>query len=395
MIKKTITIICLAFLVSACTSEKQAVDDTLGLVIETEAAEIEEKEEQKPQAEEPVIDLQPLSEKKWSNEDESIYVKFTNVSESTLEFMVLKTDETPVKEFFFTATPTAHTIDQWSGTLTTATESTTTDEPIFSDNQVTITTQGNSFEITVGELFDFQLIESAITQEEWDEYKRTLKELSDQEVIDFISTAESSTANRFAEAFVDGEHGYFYDEEFQAILNSIEGNYTEAYKTKTLRTVYDNPIYLLETLYAFPMADTDVINYQVIRTPDLITIFIESEFYGYSAYTRYQLTAENKEWKISSRDSLIGPETASYAALSVSGEDEDPDAYGDLVNPTNFDELVSMVQSSEYYYINTYLDYDEYQVFLGHYKVDPLTGMVYYYDRVNDESYELGKAFEE
>ncbi|MBT2571331.1 hypothetical protein [Planococcus sp. ISL-110] len=391
MIKKLVPLMCVAFLLTACTNEEQAEDKTTAIVLETEA---EEKEEQKSQTEEPVIeevsllDLQPLGEKKWSNTDESIYVDFTQVSESTIEFRVLKTDETPVQEFIFLATSQSHDSNEWAGTVTTTTE-------FPADTQVTITTQADSYILVVEDLLDMPLKETSITQEEWEEKKKTLKEMSDQEVIDFIANAESNSVQRFGEAFGEGANGYFYEEDFETILNSLENNYTDTYKSQTLREIYDNPIYMLETLYAFPMADAPVLNAHVIRAPEHLTVFTETDFYGSTAHTRYLLTAENKEWKISSRDFLISPENAPMAALSMSDEADDADAYGELVHHPDFYELVNMVQSGEYYYINTYLDYDDMQIFVAHYQVDPLTGMVYFYDRGNDSTYELGIALEE
>ena len=389
MIKKLVPLMCVAFLLMACANEEQAEDKTTAIVLETE-----EKEEQKPKTEEPVIeevtllDLQPLGEKKWSNTDESIYVDFTKISDSIIEFRVLKTDETPVQEFLFTATSEAHDSNEWTGTLTTTTE-------FPADNQVTITTQGDSYILVVEDLLDTPLNESSITQEEWEEKKKTLKEMSDEEVIDFIATTESNSVQRFGDAFGEGANGYFYEEDFETILNSLENNYTDTYKSQTLREIYDNPIYMLETLYAFPMADAPVLNAHVIRASEHLTVFTETDFYGSTAHTRYLLTAENKEWKISSRDFLISPENASMAALSMSDEADDADAYGELVHHPDFYELVNMVQSGEYYYVNTYLDYDDSQIFVAHYQVDPLTGMVYFYDRIIDKAYELGKAFEE
>lgn len=401
MIRKLVPIMCVAFLLTACANEEQAGDKTTGVALETEASGIEEKKEQKSQTKEPVIEevpllnLQPIAEKKWSNTDESIYVEFTQIAESTIEFNILKTDETPVQEFVFTATSETHDSNEWTGTITAVTGSTSETQSTFTNNQVTITSQGDSYELAVEELLDTPLNESSITQEEWNEKKKTLKEMSDQEVIDFIVNAESNSEQRFGEAFGESANGYFYEEDFETILNSLENNYTDTYKSQTLREIYDNPIYMLETLYAFPMADAPVLNFHVIRAPDHLTVFTETDFYGSTAFTRYLLTAEDKEWKISSRDFLISPENAPMAALSMSDEADDSDAYGELVSHPDFYELVNMVQSGEYYYVNTYLDYDEMQVLVANYQVDPLTGMVYFYDRVNDRAYELGTAFEE
>lgn len=86
----------------------------------------------------------------------------------------------------------------------------------------------------------------------------------------------------------------------------------------------------------------------------------------------------------------MDPEMAKYAALTVSGENEYPDAYAELINAPNFHELVEMIQTGGHYVISTHLDYDDIQVDVWLYQVDPLTGMVYSYDRVRDLTEEIG-----
>ncbi|MDN7244675.1 hypothetical protein [Planococcus shenhongbingii] len=394
MVKKPILIIATLLLMTACVAEEQTKETPLSVESQTTTEKVEQTNEaaEEPIEEEP-LNLAPLKGKVWSNLDESYFVRFTELSEDRMEIRLMQAAETTeVKEYHFIAHVDQHDTDSWSGTLTSETA-----QAVFSskNTDLDINLNDDFYKLSIGDLETLELQESSLSLNEWEEKKKTLKELSDSEVINLIQNIETQSAERFGTAFTETVEGYTFNEDFQSILSSLEHFYTDSYQSGTLRSIYDNPIYMLETLYAFPLADTSVLNYQVIRSPEKLTVYIESEFYGYSEYTHYSVIAENKEWKISSRSRIVTPEMAKYGVLAVSGEDADPDAYAKLIRTPDFNELVQMVQTDERYYVSTHLDYDDIQIDVWLYQVDPLTGMVYSYDRVIDRAVEMGSLFDE
>lgn len=394
MIKKPLLIIATLLLMTACVAEEQTIETPVSVESQTTTEKAEKTNEaaEEPIEEEP-LDLAPLEGKVWSNLDESYFVHFTELSEDRMEIRLLQAAETAeVKEYHFIAHVDHHDTDSWGGTLTSETA-----QAVFStkNTDLNINFTNDFYKLSIGDLETFELQKSSLSLEEWEEKKKTLKELSDSEVIDLIQNIETQSAERFGIAFTETVEGYTFNEDFQSILSSLEHFYTDSYQSGTLRSIYDNPINMLETLYAFPLADTSVLNYQVIRSPEKLTVYIESEFYGYSEYTCYSLIVENKEWKISSRSPIVNPEMAKYGVLAVSGEDADPDAYAKLIRTPDFNELVQMIKTDERYYVSTHLDYDDVQVDVWLYQVDPLTGMIYSYDRVIDRAVEMGSLFDE
>lgn len=398
MIKKTIFLATALLFITACSAEEQTnevsvkADSQLTSESNSKTVESTEASSEEKTIEKEALDLGNLEDKVWSNTDESSLVHFVEATRNRIEFRLLQPNESAVvQEHTFIAEVDQHNADSWSGTLTSE------NSHEVSSNQnanVVIGFTDGTFKLSIGDLEMSPLKQSALTLQDWEEKKKILKELSDSEVISLIQNIETQSAERFAVGFTESEEGYFFNEDFQSILSSLEHFYTDSYQSDTLKSIYDNPINMLETWYAFPLAGATVLNYQIFRSPEQLTVYVESEFYGDSEYTRYSLNAENKEWKINSRTALVNPAMAIYGTLAVSGENEDPDAYAKLISTPNFDELVQMIQSGEHYYLTTHLDYDDIQVDVWYYQVDPLTGMVYSYDRVLERADEIGSVFD-
>lgn len=396
MIKKPILLTAAVLLLTACGTAEQEKSPADTVSAETSSPSETQKDDLQEEdiahevpeetAEEPLLDLNPLAEKIWSNPDQNYFIYFTKLTDEQVEFRLLDATLPEASEQIFTAELTEHDATQWSGTLLPVARSLYTTET----NEFDLKLTDNDYQISLGDLDAFTLQESTLTLDEWEDKKESLQELSDLEAVELIQRIESESAERFAASFTETMEGYAYTDNFESIVSQISHLYTDNYLADTLKPIYDNPIYLLETLYAFPLADTLVTDSVVYRSPGQLTVYTESEFYGYPAYTRFTLTAEDKEWKLSSRDTIMDSEMAKYAVLTVSGEGEDPDAYAELINTPNFHQLVEIIQTGERYYISTHLDYDDIQVDVWLYQVDPLTGMVYSYDRVRDLAEEIG-----
>lgn len=398
MIKKTLLIAIALLFMTACAAEEQSKEVSVNMESQStskntvEAIQSPDEPMEEESIEKEPLNLVNLEDTVWNNKDESVFVHFIETTNNRIEFRLLQTNETAgFQEHTFIADVDQHEVDSWNGTLT----SETAQEVSSSQNtDVVISYTDDLYKLSVGDIETLTLKKASLTLEEWIENNKTLKELSDDEVIRLIQSIETQSAERFASGFTETTEGYSFHEDFQSILSSVEHFYTDSYQSDTLRMIYNNPIYMIETLHSFPLADTPVLNFEVFRSFEQLIVYTESEYYGSPEYTRYSLNAEDKEWKINSRSALVSPEMAKYGTLAVSGEIEDSDAYAKLISTPNFNELVQMIQDDERYYVTTHLDYDDVQVDVWFYQVDPLTGAVYSYDRVLDRADEVGSLFD-
>ncbi|MFD1020214.1 hypothetical protein ACFQ2J_13585 [Thalassobacillus hwangdonensis] len=227
-----------------------------------------------------------------------------------------------------------------------------------------------------------EVASSADKNQEQDELNTPVEDtLTDEETIQLIIDSETEALEVFADAFQEDETGLSFNESFEEILNRIEAPLSE----RLLKNIYDNPGYVYEYSYTFPLADQELpTNYRIVDSNDQRKVYVEVNLYEQPTLFEYTLEKEEDDWLITSLNSLHTLSDA-YRLLGYA-LDASPDELDivDIENPT-FEDYIERVVNGEKYVIETYRNHYRTKFF----HVDPFTGTVYKYDVVTESTEEI------
>ncbi|TWT03609.1 hypothetical protein [Planomicrobium sp. CPCC 101079] len=379
MLKKTLIVLTFSLILSGCAGGKN--DGNVAGKVRAE----EQLEEQVIE-----VDLTSLEGKIWTSSEEESYLYFTDVNENTIEFKYLSPAGYKMQEQTFIVEIANVTANSIEGSITKATNDSEAAILGLEKSQVKLTRKNNLYEISIENLLDFEIVESTLTSDEWNVAKNTVKELTESEALELIYQAEATATKSFSEAFTENAEGFSFNKPFETIASTVQDYYTKDYP---LHDVYEDPSVMYETLYAFPLSEIPKENFLVDATAEKVKIYYEADLYGSSALYLYTLVIEDGLWKIDSRDSLLSPAEAEYAALTLSDSSKDPEALARTIESHDFHDYIETVLTGSRYHIEVYDEYEGGTQTYGFYQVDPVTRIVYAYDRVRDIAFELGTAY--
>ena len=347
-------------------------------------------EEQKIQ-----VDLTHLEGKIWSNSHEKAYLYFKTINENTIEFQYLSPKGYRMQEQTFTVDVSNITANSIDGNISKVTADIESPVAELEMSKFKLTRQNDLYKISVENLLDFELEESILTLDDWAVSKNTVKELTEREALELIYQAEASATKSFSDAFTENAEGFSFNQPFETIVSTVKNYYTKNYQSHSLREVYEDPSIMYETLYAFPLSEVPKENFLVDASEEKIKIYYEADLYGSPSLYLYTLIIEDSLWKIQSRNFLLSPNEAAHAAKALSDAGDDPEILAEPMESTNFHDYIETILTGSRFHIKVFDEYEGLEQIYGLYQVDPVTGVVYFYDQVIDKAYELGTAFEQ
>ncbi|RNF39608.1 S-layer homology domain-containing protein [Planococcus salinus] len=214
------------------------------------------------------------------------------------------------------------------------------------------------------------------------------------EIFKLIQQAEQNATDSFGDAFVETYEGYAFNKSFQDITEGLDTHYTKDFISNELKGVYDNPILILETLYAFPFTEIPTDKYYIEESNEKIEVYYEGVFYEEPTVYHYTLVLEDNLWKIDLQESFLTPEEAELAVRMVE-EIYSESVYVEtsLGMEEKFDDYINTILNGNEYSIQVYV-LNEYSTgTLGWYTVDPRSSVVSRYEVTTNEYIEIGTPY--